>query len=539
MQKEYKIRDFIKKYLFWILVSPILLISLLSIIVRLGTSIINTNELTIDLDSPVKLGEYLFYYISVVGIEVTGLLSAAIWKTSMESNKLWEDISNKEENKDKEVIRESALIVYYDLISNISILKMLYSAQMLKTKTVETNRLNILPDWVKNIANLRDILTGKELEMIFTLYNSFLLLSELERDSNVESNELKTLVNKLAKKIFIPVLLDNLWMDFNGVTESILNNKYYPILRKIQLASKISLSDNEYNYFNEEGELCVKQNNGSIKYKGEFINGIIQNGIDEWHLDDGTLFYSFQYENGEIIKGNYSNKFRNKYELIFDCQFNQEGKQTDGYTTTFYSANMIKYQGSIVAGKYYGEGKSYADKNSSKLLFSGTWEKGKMLSGRYINKSSNRIVYFKGEYKNKLPYTGTIECSEFYEFNGTYGFKGRIDKGRPIEGSGYKFVREIVDKEYIDESSFADMEENTFDDYDDQYENLPDEVIQELNENNERDKRQGMFDELKQNYGRVVELIRADWTNGDSKVYEDDIINKKHLAYSSSKKNIE
>jgi len=238
MEKEYRFKDFVKKYFIWILISPILLISpiilitLLSLIAKWGSILINSNGLNIDTSTPISLGEYLYYYIAAVGIEVTGLLSYAIWRTSKESNKLWEDISTKEENKDKEIVRESALIVYYDLLSNISILKMLYSTQILEIKPVETNRLNIQSGWVKNIANLRDILSETELEMIFNLYNSFLLLSELESSSNLndESNDLKILVDKLANNIFTSVLLDDLWMNFNGITESILNNKYYPIL---------------------------------------------------------------------------------------------------------------------------------------------------------------------------------------------------------------------------------------------------------------------------------------------------------------------
>ena len=373
-----------KKYFVWILISPILLISpiilisLLSLIAKWGSILINSNGLNINTSTPISLGEYLYYYIAAVGIEVTGLLSYAIWKTSMESNKLWEDISTKEENKDKEMVRESALIVYYDLLSNISILKMLYSTQILEIKPVETNRLNIQSGWVKNIANLRDILSETELEMIFNLYNSFLLLSELEHSSNDEGNDLKILVDKLANNIFTSALLDDLWMNFNGITESILNNKYYPILRKIELTSK-NLNNKKFKSYSDDGELCIKQNNGKVKYKGKFVNGSMQDGIDQWHFDDGILLYSFVYKNGKIIRGKYFNRFREKYELIFDCQFNDSGARTDGYTTIFYSQNIIKYQGLIINGKYDGQGKSYSNKDSLKPVFSGIWEKGKML----------------------------------------------------------------------------------------------------------------------------------------------------------------
>jgi len=446
MEKEFQFVDFLKRYLFWILIIPILLISLLSGIVKLGTIYINTNELIIDINSPIKLGEYLYYYFSIVGIEVTGLLSYAIWKTSIKSNKLSEAIINKEVDRDKENIRESALIAYYDLLSNIGILKILYSTRILKTKTDEINKLNITTDWVKNIANLRDILTGKELEMIFYLYNSFLLLNELNHSTDGGNDELNILINKLSKMIFIPVLLDYLWMDFNGLTVAILNNKYFPILRKIQIASKKSFDlSEEYISDGKIRKLIIKQSNGSVKYEGEFLDEILVNGTDKWNLDNGQLLYSFTYKNGTIIRGKYNNKFKEEFGPIFNCKFNKY-IQTDGYTSVFHSSNIISYRGSIISGEPDGQGVKYSTKNSLTPIFSGVWRKGRMINGEFINKSSgSRVIYFKGEYRNNNPYSGEIECSELFEFKGAYGFKGIIREGKLLTGSGYKFFKDIDD----------------------------------------------------------------------------------------------
>jgi len=44
------------------------------------------------------------------------------------------------------------------------------------------------------------------------------------------------------------------------------------------------------------------------------------------------------------------------------------------------------------------------------------------------------------------------------------------------------------------------------------------------------------LDYLKENYSHIIELIKADWSNGDCEISEDDILNKRHLTDSNSKK---
>ncbi|MBK5243096.1 hypothetical protein [Clostridium sp.] len=261
--KEFSYKILKKRYIPMIFIIPFILIFILSLIIKYGTMFINTKELIIDVYSPIKIGEYLYYYFSIIGIELTALLSYALWLTSVKSIDLAETINDKEENRDKEKVRESALIVYYDLVSKISILKLLYSKNFLKDNVQETRKINVTSDWVKNIANLRNFLNGKELETLFNLYNSFLLIYELERSENDKNEEIKVLVERLSSKIFIPVLLEYLWMDFTGETEAILSSEYYLILRKIE-----ATSNNDYNYYltSENGENQVKQKNGSEKY---------------------------------------------------------------------------------------------------------------------------------------------------------------------------------------------------------------------------------------------------------------------------------
>lgn len=537
MKNKISSKNFLKKYLPYILLAliiPIISISALSAIIKWGTNFINTNELIIDTYEPISIGDYLGYYIAIVSIEITGLLSLALLRTSNKSNKLSEDIKNKEDKRDREAVRESALIIYYDLISNLSILKAMYSLKGSKLRRMEENKLNVVSDWVKNVANLRDILTKKELETIFNLYNSFLLLNELDNNKSDDNNEIDTLVKSLSEKIFIPALLNYLWMDFKGITESILNSQYYLILKKIELASRDSSNNEDDILYSENGEILIKQSNGNTKCKGIFADGAMKDGKDEWYMDNETLLYSFEYKNGEIISGKYINIFRDKYELVFDGQLNSSKELVNGYGTSFYSPNKIKYQGFVSNGVFDGEGKSYSVNNSLKPSFSGIWKEGEMINGEYINDKSNSILYFKGEYRNNRPYSGEIKYSELCKFKDSYGFEGIISEGKPLKGRGYKFFKDIISEGYRSENPQYDYDMDQYD-YEDIHQEIPYEVEQEMYEDSERRDIQRSLENLEEYYGHVVELIRTDWDDGEPMRYEDDVLNKKYFAYSNSK----
>lgn len=531
---EFKFIDFLKKYLLWILIIPIVSISALSCIIKFGTNLINTSEIAIDLDTPVKLGEYLYYYISIVAIEVTGLLSYAIWKTSVKSNELSNEIVKKEELRDKEIIRESALIVYYDLITNINILRKQYIKYIRKGDLIEVNKPMISIDWVKNTANLRAFLNDTELETVFNLYNSFALMNEFEYESSERDDNFVKLIERLAIKLFQPVLLDYLWLNFNGITMSILNNKYYPILRKIEMATKIDFDMKSYSENDGKENIEIKQKNNAIKYKGTFVDGILVNGTDSWYREDGSIMYSFKIKDNYIISGTFISRFRDENELIFDCDFDKEYNQQNGFSTQFYKPNKIKYQGYIKNSEFDGEGVKYRKHYSSSPLFKGIWKENERIEGEYINKSSNKIKYFKGNFKNDKPFTGYIETGLVYELKGIYGFKGEIVNGIPINGKGYVHNKNHVDDEYKRKNPWWDAEDEEI------HDNYPDDVCdedkQEIIEDSIRWDKRNEFDRLKEDYGFVIELIGATWKNGKCTRFKDDILNKEFLFRNDSKK---
>ncbi len=532
--EEFSIKSIKKRYIFLVMISPVILIFLMCIVIKYGTILINTGELIIDISSPVKIGEYLGYYFTVIGIELTALLSYALWRTSVRSNNLAKAINDKEENRDSENIRESALTVYYDLIFKISMLKMLYTRSKHKSNLLETKKLIISSDWVKHVVNLRNVLNRHELYCLFDLYNSFQLLHDLGENVNREQDELEDLIKHLANKMFIPSILNYLWMDFSGEIEATLNSQYFMVFRKIQATINNELESKYYTKL-PSGEVEVKLNSGHKKYTGEFANGKLRNGVDYWESSNGHMSYTFKYENYNIIEGNYSNKVSEVDDIIFDCRFDSEGKQTTGRTTLFYESNNIKYKGEIVNQKYDGEGSLYYDSKIPSIQFTGVWKEGKRVNGEYINKNSDEIKYFKGEYRNNTPYTGEIEVGDTYEFRGAYGFKGIIREGKLIKGHGHMFSKNYFDEEYLSKHP-EHIEEVDDYEYDYEQEEIPEEIQQEMREDSIRSKNEIDKQMLLEQCGKVVELIAATWEDGDVNVYPDDSLYKKYFGLRIKKK---
>lgn len=507
---------------------PVMLIFIVCMGVKYGTGIINTRELIIDTSSPIKIGDYLYYYFTIAGIGLTAILSYAIWRTSVKSTNLAKAINDKEENRDKENIKESALILYYDLIFKISILKELFSQKPFKNRVQEVKKLIVTSDWMKHIVALRNILDRQELYTLIDLYNSFLSLHYLIDSDNEVHAELDDLVNNLANKVFIGGILDYLWMDFSGEIESTLSSQYFMVYRKIQAVINEQLNS-EFIRRLPSGEVEVNRYRGHIKYIGEFKGGKLKNGTDQWSNEYGHISYLFKYEDYRIVEGYFRIKMDEIDNLIFNSNFDNKGKQSTGYTTIYYDSKNIKYKGEIVDGKYEGEGDQYFDNRIPTLQFSGRWKDGKKLRGEYTNKFSNGIKYFRGEYKNNTPYSGEIEVGDTYKFIGAYGFKGIINEGKLIKGNGYMYNRNYFDEEFLNKHQEYDEQDNNYNIVY-EHEEIPEEIQQEMQEDSIRSENESSRDTLLNSCGQVVELLAATWMDGECTLYPDDLLYKKYFG---------
>ena len=457
-------------------------------------------------------------YLTIINILVTTGLSYSLLKTSKYSNKLSIEIAERENNRDEEKIRESSLIVYYDILSKINIIMDLYNKKEFGVNKGIVNNINNNSDWVKHIANLRDILTEYELSLVFDLYNNFILISDLQHSQGDKGDEINNIINILVEKVFNKPLIDYLWMDFEGITESLLNRRYFDILTKILLFVKKDKKDNRINSNKRIDSACECDEYGNII-----------SGIDEYYINEEILLYKFEYEEGKLIKGKLNDK---KNNLVFDCLFDEDGCQKDGYVTRYGNDNDIEYKGDIKDGKYSGKGILYYSYKLNKIEFEGIWECNKKVRGEYNGKGTNAAIkYFKGEYKDDEPYTGKIKCGFDYKIaEDVYGFKGEILNGVPVDGTGYRFNKHEFSDEY--KFNHPECEGNEYSqNYEDYYYKEPsDEEIEYLGRKSEEASIECEKSEILDNTGHAIELLEANWENGQCKLLEDEIINKAYLS---------
>lgn len=536
----------INNYLLWgisIFIIPGIAIYLLNLLLKLGccmgdwlSQYIDLSFIIIDTTASITIGDYIYYYFTIMAIEVTAILSWALLQTSRKSNELSEAIKAKEDNRDNEKVKESAMIIYYDLLSKVSILKNLYVTLILNKETKSVNVIDINKDWLKNLSELRALLSKREIDVLFELYENFTSLQKAQVCLDAEAT--KGITKGIADKLFINVLLKYLWMDFEGKVDSILYNKYYIIFRKIEA----KINDEKDHYSIESNWLRMKQANGKEKIYGEYINGVLKNGTDTYYDENGHQIYSLTYKEYKVVMGNYFNYINYTFEKIFDVRFDENGAEDTGYIIIFYDSFRVKYKGGIKGKKYEGDGVLYKDSKHVSAIFDGTWEQDKKNEGTFKDNSGNSsIVYFKGIFKNDRPYTGEIKVDNLRTFKDIYEYRGTIKVGKIENGFGYVKKGSFIDWNYIEKHSDERLcqeyliakEEEKWDyqcDYECEQEDIPDDVKQEMAKDSERSEIQRSREDLQDRCLEVVELIGTRWIDGKSEELEDDDLNKKYFG---------
>ncbi|WP_432664502.1 hypothetical protein R9X47_28735 [Wukongibacter baidiensis] len=128
--------------------------------------------LKVDLNKAIEIGDLIYYFATGLSIGITSIFSYMIYKASAKSNNLAEEIKRKEENRDREIVRENALILYYDLLLGLNDLKNLYINRRIYDSIPEPKKMLVREDFIKNVAILKNELSIDEMEKIYRLYSS-------------------------------------------------------------------------------------------------------------------------------------------------------------------------------------------------------------------------------------------------------------------------------------------------------------------------------------------------------------------------------
>lgn len=203
-----------------------------------------------------------------VGGAIGGIATLiAIVISTNQTRKIQEDAMNLEDKREKDKIKENALIVYYDLLYGLNDLKKLYIGIVKgEVRSNIPNRMYFCNNWIERVALFSHSNELKDkIDEIYLLYGDLMIIRDLLCkniifDTNTPKyTELKEKIIEISKKAFNiegTALSDintnntydaNQWEDvkkeiisiestFGGKKETrrILNNKYEKILMKLK-----------------------------------------------------------------------------------------------------------------------------------------------------------------------------------------------------------------------------------------------------------------------------------------------------------------
>lgn len=486
----------------------------------------------------------------------TFFFSYLVWKVSKSSLVVSERLQNLEFQREEEVSRENALIVYYDLQRGISNLQELYINYELKGIEAKPSKIYFSTDWIKNVANLRDQLTEQELNKVYKLYEQFHALQNLleKHDPNKPDEALKTQLKILSEEVFanfIPLQI----LEKHNVSSAneLVNIDLYVILKKIYYLT-FSPSKRPPVQKNESTGLYEITLDGNLFFSGDHKEPFIGNGkiyntnkevkcsgeFKEKQFDKG-LIYGYYSPGQELYTVNYSRQLApDELEHVIVYQLDKDGTDTyyysgkykqgkiyDGFSTLFNSyTNNIIYQGEFKDGYREGDGTSY--NNNEEIEFKGIWKEDYIYIG---TEYSNNKIIFKGEFKivndrntvsgkKAKPWSGTTTNYDIlFEVK---NFTGEIYNGEPIKGHG-RILH--LDYQGRDLKTYEHDEQMSLEQAEYEYENpvemnvldIEQQLENEAKESNDRDR---------QNYGVYNEYIEADWIDKKAIVSE---INERNI----------
>lgn len=318
--------------------------------------------------------------VAIYALLATTFFSFLVWKVSTGSLEVSQQLKDLENNRDKEIVRENALIVYYDLQRGISNLRDLYISCLLKGSSPRPNRIYFSEDWIKNVANLRGQLTSQELNKVYKLYEQFYTLQSLleEFKSNEKNDELNHFLEDLSTELFADFIQTPLLEELKvSSVDELLDIDLYIILQKIYHLTFTNSQINEVVMLENGEKIYEFYLNGVPFFKGNIKGTFVGDGI--LYNKDGKIKCSGQFESKQFIKGTvygyYSSKYK-CYEITYEVSSGiREIKKGIVNKLIKDDNNQYFYNGEFQGGKVFNGITTLFHKNK-KLV---TREKSKMV----------------------------------------------------------------------------------------------------------------------------------------------------------------
>jgi hypothetical protein len=432
-----------------VLLTPFLFISLFMWTMRYYNPITGVGEFKDTIFNiggyQISLSNFTNYFLLFLQIIITTVFSYILWKTSVKSNDLAERIDKKDDDREQGIIRENALIVYYDITLGLNDLIKLYDSRIIHKKSPSPKRMFFSSDWIKNVAFLKDRLNHTDISELYSLYGNLLTVRDLLENSTSgeDYSELDDEVKRLFKDIMSENLIDNppiISIRFAEV-QSCVNNYYFYLLEKLKrltyLDKQISIKcieDDVFEmyvdsnrYYTGKMKDGVFEGKGTIwnwnmrgskqeRFEGEFFDGKLVEGIRHEKYILGNIFYSMHY--GYDFR-EYGKVYNEDGEVLSSGNYNPDDKPNEGFFTLYDQNGGVKYVGEIKQGKYHGKGILF----DRRIKKQGIWENGYLKEGTEYNvlvADSNDYDYYREQAElqsliEKAQEQERIETEEFDE----------------------------------------------------------------------------------------------------------------------------
>lgn len=482
-------------------------------------------------DSIASLSDVGTILLALYSIVTTAIFSYLVWKVSIRSFQVSNELKSLEENRDKEVVREQALIVYYDLQRGFSYLRDLYISTVNKGISPNPKRLFFSNEWIKNVATLRNGLSNEDLNIVYQMYNDFFTLQSLLENpldnSTDQNDELSRVIKGMSERYFADFFpIQVLEQYTNSSTDDFLEINFYIILQKIYLLTfpenqvvkkqetemtSFDVMINNVHFYSVlsgnlwDGEGILYTANGYKKAEGQFTKGLFSTGKVYGYFDNVLKHYLIKYETigprrriieGELIEPNGTEQ----EQYYFKGQF-QNGVISTGISTEFHSNGTVSFRGNIENGIREGRGTAYL--KDGKILFKGLYEQDERSQGTLYHKGKEHFV---GEFREGRPWTGKVTN---YNFNTekVKEFTGEIREGKPYSGTGIRLKRNEFGFDLEDI-----IQQDNWEPDDNMWEHMEE---QEDYYNEMRNKK------TRREYSDWEDYIKVDWKKGEALERED------------------